>query len=127
MADGSLCEWELAAKHAVDALGADGSLKGKNGKSRFDLKPNMLRDFHRIQETAREAVAKWRRVDVAKVDWALGSLHDLRKSWCTHLAARIPMNELRELAGHADISTTANFDTRTTAETFDRVRKALSA
>ena len=37
------------------------------------------------------------------------SLHTLRKSCCQNWADRLPMNVVKELAGHADIATTAAY------------------
>lgn len=34
------------------------------------------------------------------------TFHDLRKSFCTNLAGRVPLPVVQELAGHADIRTT---------------------
>ena len=95
--------------------------------AKFDLVPNMLRDFHVIQNQVMRAMAKARKVKVAEIRWRLGSLHDLRKSWCTHAAKKLPMHVLREYAGHADIATTANYYTFTTDGDADALRQAMTA
>ena len=64
---------------------------------------NYLRDFKLIQAAAH----------IAK----LGCVHDLRASYGTHMAARVPMHELQRLMGHADIGTTAKHYLAPTADT----------
>jgi integrase len=56
-----------------------------------------------------------------------GTLHDLRKSWCTFMAGIVPMHVLKEWAGHTDIATTARYHARTTEDDAARLRRALSA
>lgn len=60
--------------------------------------------------SAREALARRRGVEPERLEWRVGTLHDLRKSYGTHMArAGVPTHELRRLMGHASITTTADF------------------
>ena len=53
------------------------------------------------------------------------SLHDLRKSYCTNLAASVPLHVVQELAGHADIRTTRKHYLKMRDEQIDSARRAL--
>ena len=44
-----------------------------------------------------------------KVDWRLGTLHDLRRTYGTRVAKVVPMHMCREFMGHAKIDTTAEY------------------
>lgn len=103
-------------------LAADGALPAN-----FDVRPSLIRDFHVIQGRARELLAKRRRAELRDVKWPVGCVHDLRRSWCTHLAGAVPMHVLKEYAGHADIATTAKHYLKTSDDDAARVRKALGA
>jgi len=70
---------------------------------------NVIRDFKALQIQARANLAKKQDVKLDKIIWEIGSPHDLRKSFATHMAKIIPMNDLRQLLGHASIVTTADF------------------
>jgi len=56
----------------------------------------------------------------------LGSLHDLRRTYCTRIAGVVPMHVLKEYAGHATIETTCAFYLKTSDDDAAKVRKALS-
>ncbi len=79
-----------------------------------DPVPNVLPQYKAIQAEA--GIAK-----------PLGTLHDLRKTWCTRLAATLPLHVLKEFAGHTDIATTAKYYTRTTEADAAKLRRALIA
>jgi integrase len=70
---------------------------------------NLLRDFKRLQTRARALLAKRQGVELDKVEWRVGTVHDLRKGFGTVMAHRVPMHELRRLMGHASITTTADY------------------
>ena len=53
------------------------------------------------------------------------SFHDLRKSFCTNLAATVPLHVVQELAGHADIRTTRDHYLKVCDEHIDLARRAL--
>jgi len=93
--------------------------------AKFDLWPNLLRDFRAIQDRVKAKRAKRDKVKVAEVDWRLGCLHDLRVSFCTHAAKLIPMYVLQDNAGHEDITTTARFYTKTSDEDAKALRAAM--
>ena len=105
----------------------DGRLKAGTLHPRADLVNNLSRDFKAIQQRARELLAERRGVPLESVDWPVGTLHDLRRTWCTRVAAAVPMHVVKELAGHANISTTAAFYLATSESDAEKVRSALSA
>ena len=89
---------------------------------------NALRDFKTIQQHARAAIAEQRKVALEKVEWRTGSIHDLRKSFGSHAAARgIPMRELQAHMGHSSITVTAQFYVEVEASAADRLRAAFTA
>jgi integrase len=75
--------------------------------AKFDIRPNLLRDFHVIQRHAAARLAEASRDK--KYQWRTGCLHDMRRTFCTMMASHVPMHVLREWAGHADIATTCSF------------------
>ncbi|MEE9130600.1 MAG: tyrosine-type recombinase/integrase [Phycisphaerales bacterium] len=95
-------------------------------RAKMDLVNNLLRQFIAIQVQARKLLAEHRRVKVEKVDWPLGCLHDLRRTFCTWTAETVKMSTLQKWAGHEDISTTAVYYCDTTADEADRQRKAMA-
>ena len=55
-------------------------------------------------------------------------LYDIRHTYCTDLEeAGVPINVAKTLMGHADISTTANISTHTSAASIDAARRLLNA
>lgn len=82
-------------------------------RSRHRLVRTYLERFQALQRRAFGSDAK------------LGTLHDARKTFCTHAAAVVPMHVLKEIAGHADIGTTARFYTRTQQSDADAIRKVM--
>jgi integrase len=87
-------------------------------RRRFDVTNNLIRDFHRIQKRAAKAVGR--------SDWAIGSFHDLRKTFGTLAAHAVPMHVLRQLLGHRDITTTANYYLAADLETAAPLRSIFS-
>ena len=85
----------------IGAKTADGSWKVD-----AKLVNNLLRDFHHIHRAA-------------GLGDPVGTIHDLRKSYGTHMASKIPMHTLQAFMGHANISTTAKFYCRVTKEDED--------
>jgi integrase len=87
-------------------------LSSMNGDGkRHETRPNMLRDFQRIQK----------RAGISKP----GTHHDIRKSWGTRMADHVPMHALCTWMGHADIKTTATYYTQEQAHHAEAARKAL--
>ncbi len=74
--------------------------------AKFDLIGGLSARFTSIQ-TAAQALLQDKSDDA--VEWPRGTLHDLRRTYGTHLARRVPMHVLRQLLGHANISTTADY------------------
>ena len=90
-------------------------------------------DFRRIQTAAGERLREDERQAAVRecrkakeLDWPLGSPHDLRKTFCTHAAARLPLHVLKHYAGHASIQTTAAYYLRTTPDDADKLRAAMA-
>ncbi len=81
--------------------------------------------FHLIQKNAREFLAKERGIEVGKVAWAEGSIHDLRRTYGTRMARVIPMHVLKEYLGHANIKTTQEYYLAAETQDADRARIAL--
>ena len=61
----------------------------------------------------------------AKAGIARCSFHDPRKSYCTNLAATVPLHVVQELAGHADIRTTRKHYLKVRDEQIESARRAL--
>lgn len=70
---------------------------------------NSLRTFKRLQVKVRAALAEQRGVPVERVEWRLGTIHDLRKSFGTHLSKHVSMVDLKTLLGHSSIATTGEY------------------
>ena len=79
------------------------------------------------KERLLEILAERRQVVLDKVDWRLGSPHDLRKTYGNTMKRYVSVDVLKRLMGHSDISTTMKFYTGATADDEARVRHALAA
>ena len=88
---------------------------------------NLGRGFEVIQRHARARLAERRGVEVAKVDWPVGTLHDLRRTYGTTMARHVDILTLCRWIGHADPKTTGEFYHAVQTETEDRARAAMSA
>jgi len=88
-------------------------------RPRFEICNNVLRGFSVIQKQAAHLLN-----DDA---WQTGTVHDLRRTFGTHAANRVPMHVLRSLMGHADISTTANFYLAVGDEHADSIRNMFDS
>jgi integrase len=102
-----LVELQLAAADGQEYMFVNG--KGVAAGDRIK-RGNVWRDFQAIRVKA----------DVPKC-----SFHDLRKSYCTNLAASVPLHVVQELAGHADIRTTRKHYLKVRDEQIDSARRAL--
>jgi integrase len=91
----------------------------------YEVRRNMIRDFHVIQRHAAERLQK--ATPGGKYEWRIGCLHDLRRTFCTIMANHVPMHILKQWAGHADISTTASFYLGMTDGMTERAKAAWSA
>ena len=74
---------------------------------------NMLRTFKTIQGEARAL--------------PVGTMHDLRESYGTHMSHRVTMPELRQLMGHASITTTADFYLDVSTDMSEKVRAVFAS
>lgn len=84
---------------------------GKGASAGGRLKrQNFSRDFQAIR----------RRAGVPKC-----TFHDLRKSYCTNLAGKVPLHVVQELAGHADIRTTRKHYLQVQKEAVMAARRAV--
>jgi len=102
-----LVELQLAAADGQEYVFVNGK-----GPARGDRvkRQNMWRDFQAIRE---------------KAGLPKCSFHDLRKSYCTNLAAAVPLHVVQQLAGHADIRTTRKHYVKVRDEQIDSARRAL--
>ena len=85
--------------------------KGPRKGSRIN-RANCWRDFQAIR----------RRAGIPKC-----TMHDLRKSYCTNLSAKVPMHVVQELAGHSDIRTTRRYYVQMRPEFLQVARQAAEA
>lgn len=87
---------------------------------------NMIRHFQAIQDRACAILARRRGVEVEQIDWPVGCLHDLRRTYGTWMAEGVPMHVLQTYMGHQDIGTTAKFYLGVTNDAADRARSAVT-
>lgn len=66
-------------------------------------------------------------MELQKVAWQRGTLHDLRRTYGTRMARVIPMHVLKEYMGHAKITTTQEHYLAAQTEDADRARAAMNA
>jgi integrase len=102
-----LVELQLAAADGQEYVFVNRKGPARGGRVK---RQNVWRDFQTIR----------RKAGVAKC-----SFHDLRKSFCTNLAAAVPLHVVQELAGHADIRTTRVHYLKVRDEQIDLSRRAL--
>lgn len=86
---------------------------------------NVLRRFQRLQAEARKMMADHRGVDVDKIEWPIGCIHDMRRSFATHMAPHLSMVELHHLMGHASIKTTADYYVDVSDDLGDKLKLAF--
>lgn len=92
----------------------------------INLVNNLNRHFDQIQVAARALLAKRRGVELDAVEWSIGTIHDLRKTYATTMAQVVPMHELRDLLGHSNITTTAEYYTAPSDTVAEKVRAAFA-
>lgn len=97
------------------------NLKYKQGtlRDRFEAVNNLLRDFRVIQRRAARALSK--------IEWTLGVIHDLRRSYGTRLADAVPMHVLQKWMGHSDVSVTATYYLDVSEYHAEQARRSLSS
>ncbi len=86
---------------------------------------NTLRDFKTIQHHARDLLAKRRGVAPEAVPWRIGCIHDLRDTYFTSVKG-LPIDVLKRIAGHSDVSSTLRFYTSATDRDASDVRRELA-
>ncbi len=94
-------------------------------RPKADLVNNLDRGFKAIQRAARRCTADLRRVILDEVPWAIGCLHDLRRTYATEMATYVDLLTLCRWLGHADPKTTGEFYHRVKAETEEKARRAM--
>ena len=96
-------------------------------RPRAELINNLLKTFQeKIQPAAGNFLARQRGVNLDRLTWEVGSLHDCRKSFATMTADIVPMHVLKMYLGHADISTTARYYLAASNTHAERVRAAFA-
>ena len=79
-----------------------------------------------MQTLARKLLAEQRGVNIDKVPWRVGCIHDLRDTYLTSVKG-LPIDVLKRIAGHSDLATTLKYYTSATDRDADDVRAALAA
>ena len=104
----------IAAEMKAGPLGAN-----------YEALNNLAVRFQTIQRRARRVLAKRRGIEVEALAWPTGCLHDLRRTYGTHMSRVVPMHVLKEYMGHSDIKTTQAFYLASEGEDATRARNAL--
>lgn len=111
----------------LDRLRAiDERLRCGRWKAKSELVNNLGRQFTRIQERARSQIAKDRGVPLSKVEWSIGSPHDLRRTYASLMAPHVDLLTLCRWMGHSDPKTTKQFYHDTHEATEARARCAMA-
>ncbi len=108
---GSIYPFLSLQRLAILAASEDVTQELGSGK----LVNNVLRTFKRLQVKVR-----------ANTEWRIGSVHDLRKSFGTHMAPHVSMPELQRLMGHAAITTTADYYVDVSDDLAEKVQAAFA-
>ena len=85
---------------------------------------SLLRRFQTIQHHARDLLAKRRGIRTESLPWKIGCLHDLRDTFITGVKG-LPLDVLKRVCGHSNVSTTLRYYTAETERDADDVRAAL--
>ena len=104
----------------------DGRMNAGRWRPKADLVNNLDRGFKAIQRAARRRTADLRRVILDEVPWAIGCLHDLRRTYATEMATYVDLLTLCRWLGHADPKTTGEFYHSVKAETEEKARRAMA-
>lgn len=70
--------------------------------------------------------ATLRQCELDEVQWTVGSIHDLRRTWATEMATHVDILTLCRWGGWADSKTAQQFYHEVKSETADRARKAMA-
>ena len=96
-------------------------------RPKYEAMNNLRKQFHAIQNDARQLLAQRQGVSLDKVDWPLGRIHDLRATFGTETALDVPVFDLCEWMGHSDPKTTAKFYVKTIKATVDAARRGMAS
>ena len=88
---------------------------------------NMLRKFKDIQREARALLAKRRGVALDKVDWPVGTIHDMRRTYITEMAEHTDIITLTRWVGHKDPKTTMQYYHRTKSSAAERAKRVAAS
>lgn len=90
------------------------------------LASNYAARFRVMQQSAHQHIAEQRGLRLSAVSWELGTIHDLRRTYATRLAASgTPAHVLKEFMGHAKLSTTMEYYLAVQTDDADRVREVI--
>ena len=104
----------------------DAELTGNGLGANYELMNNLAKRFRTIQREARKRLAEEREVELKELPWPTGSLHDLRRTYGTHMARVVPIHVLKEYMGHSKIDTTQTFYLAADTRDADVARETLS-
>ena len=103
---------------------ADRKIKNGTLRDNYEVVNNLLRRFQTIQHHARDLLAKRRGIRTESLPWKIGCLHDLRDTFITGIKG-LPLDVLKRVCGHSNVSTTLRYYTAETERDADDVRAAL--
>lgn len=104
----------------------DKRLKTDDWRPKADIVNNLDTRFKAIQRRARRRIATLRQCELDKVQWNVGSIHDLRRTWATEIAPHVDVLTLCRWGGWADAKTVQQFYHEVKTETADRARQAMA-
>ncbi len=111
----------LARLRAIDER-----LKADDWRPKADIVNNLDARFKAMQRRARRRIATLTRCELDKVQWNVGCIHDLRRTWATEIATHVDILTLCRWGGWADAKTAQQFYHEVKSETADRARKAMA-
>ena len=104
----------------------DKRLKTDDWRPKADIMNNLDTRFKAIQRRARRRIATLRQCELDKVQWTVGCIHDLRRTWATEIAPHVDVLTLCRWGGWADAKTVQQFYHEVKTETADRARQAMA-
>ena len=122
--DGS--PYVFLSRQRLEGVAREIERKGSLGPN-YELVNNLHRQFDELQVAARALLAERRGVEIDKVTWERGTIHDLRRTYGTRLSRAVPIHVLKEYMGHAKVQTTQEYYLAAETEDADRARAALEA
>ena len=104
----------------------DERLKADDWRPKADIVNNLDVRFKAIQRRARRRIATLAHCELDNVQWTVGSIHDLRRTWATEIAPHVDILTLCRWGGWADAKTVQQFYHEVKSETADRARQAMA-